>query len=140
MSTSLNQIHWVAGLLEGEGFFGLTKNSPTIALKMNDVDVVEKFKSVVKTTDKIFREERLGGNPAYVTKLYGGPAIQWMMTIYPLMGLRRKAKIREILQYWKSRPSRKQLLGNARMIKLIMLSRGVSEEEAEVILLETMAR
>jgi len=40
--------------------------------------------------------------PEYYLKIYQSEAIQWMMTIYSLMGDRRKSKIKEIILIWKS--------------------------------------
>jgi hypothetical protein len=39
-------------------------------------------------------------------RVRGVDAIGWMMTLYSLMGQRRKAKIRECIAYWKTRPGK----------------------------------
>lgn len=107
---SIKDIAWVAGLLEGEGCFYIQENTPVIVIDMTDLDIVEKWKSISKGEQKIhtrvYPPEKQPRKPAYSFQIRGTLAIQWIMTIYPLMGLRRKAKIREILHHWKNlRPS-----------------------------------
>jgi len=95
-------IRWLAGLLEGEGCF-LYKSTPSIVLKMKDKDVVEHAANLLGG-----RGVRLGAPPVkpqwnqqYSCAVYGARAAGWMMTLYGLMGMRRKDKIREVLAKWK---------------------------------------
>jgi hypothetical protein len=102
-----NNIHYIAGLLEGEACFRLiNKKTPAIVIKMTDRDVINKVKAIFKT-DNFYVEDngRMNANwrVVYVTNVSGIKAVQWMMTIYPLMGLRRQIKIREIIMAWKGK-------------------------------------
>ncbi len=139
-----NQIHWVAAILEGEGYFGIGNNSPRIQLAMTDLDVVEKAKNLLDNTKIISSHSAIECKDGSIRKtrysltLTGNIAIQWMMTIYSLMGLRRKTKIREILFYWKKRDSKKELFAQDKMIKVLMEVKKLSREEAEKQLLENI--
>jgi hypothetical protein len=125
------QIHWIAGLLEGEGAFK-TGNSPSIVIGMTDLDIIERFRSVTKTIDmKIMPgPTKTGWKPAYYTGIYGSLAIQWMMTIYPLMGIRRKAKIKDAIEKWKMQRNKTAKFSP---IKAIALARNISMQEAKII-------
>lgn len=143
MSISVKDIAWVAGILEGEASFTTSGryNYPGISLEMTDLDIVERVRTIVDPLGivGVYERNREGfTKPSYRLSLNGTRAIQWMMTIYPLMSLRRKTKIRELLHYWKSLKPKKQVSVFAENVKLIMMARKVSREEAEKIFLETL--
>lgn len=108
----LKDIYWLAGILEGEGCFqvqGRTK-VPRIVLRMRDQDVMEKVQLMFgcamylrkRSTYSLFNEQ-----PIYTLVLCGHKAAGWMMTLYALMGARRRSKIKECLINWrgvKARP------------------------------------
>jgi hypothetical protein len=104
--TTIKDIAWVAGLLEGEGAFGVTKKSPNpiIWLHSSDVDIVEHYRNIVnKSSSVVLKKPRHEGfKIQYACNVSGSIAIQWMMTIYSLMGIRRKAKIRMVIEIWKA--------------------------------------
>ena len=97
-SLAPRDIHWLAGILEGEGTFGDRRR---IRLKMTDRDVVER---VAKLWKRPLVVEKLQPNrkQAYSTAIGSIDAIGWMMTLYSLLGTRRQTKIRQILADWKS--------------------------------------
>lgn len=101
-------IHWAAGLLEGEGSFGYYpiaggQCSPRLQVGMADLDVMERLRSLLGIKMLIHRRKanRLATKPHYCMALSGKRAIGWMLTIYPLMGERRRAKIRDIVAKWR---------------------------------------
>lgn len=105
----LVDIAWVAGLLEGEGTFGVSNsNSPFFAIQMNDKDVLVKAQLIINA--KLYgpyrhkRGDKLD-TPHYRLALYGIPAISWMMTVYVFMGERRQKKINSIVRWWIARPA-----------------------------------
>lgn len=106
MALSVKDIAWVAGLLEADGCFQARNgHNPTIQLVMTDPDTVVKFARIVNSWCAVQQKARTSaGRPIYRSNLYGKQAMSWMMTIYPLMSLRRKAKIRELLEIWKNKP------------------------------------
>jgi hypothetical protein len=99
-----NQINYVAGLLEGEGCFFVRGGSAGIHLTMTDEDVVRKVKSIIspKSSVCVGRPKYYRQSKVYTVNVTGFVAIQWMLTIYTLMGKRRKNKILEIISAWKN--------------------------------------
>lgn len=122
---TVKEIAWVAGILEGEGTFCLNNNSIRFAIAMTDLDVVEKFCAIVDPTKRIspYTDPTGVRKMRYTFTLMGDLSAQWMMTIYPLMGLRRRMKIRELLFHWKNNES------ILRIVKVLKTT-GISEEEA----------
>jgi hypothetical protein len=107
--TSIKQIAWVAGILEGEGSFGFSNNSkcPCIWLGMSDIDVIRGVRNIIDPSYAInihgIKDNRLPHyKKQYRITVNGIRAIQWMMTIYPLMSRRRKDRIKQLLSTWMS--------------------------------------
>lgn len=99
---STRDIAWLAGLLEGEGCFSKRGNCITIQLYMSDRDVVERAGWMMGALS-VGRYE--GKSPKHKTCYYitvSGPnAAAWMMTLYTLLGARRQARIRELLEVFR---------------------------------------
>jgi hypothetical protein len=117
-------IYWLAGLLEGEGAFCSTAKGryPKIMLRMNDLDIVQRANAIFRPT--VFRKNgnsatgpyydrtRLGAaTPYYRSNISGVRAVGWMLMIYPLMGERRRARIRELIIAWRLRSHSSALVG-----------------------------
>lgn len=103
-------IKWLAGLLEGEGSFYIKPTGARqakVTLEMCDKDVVERAYNLLRVKSAIYEpKNKLATKPSYRFAVYSSQAIGLMMTLYSQMGLRRQAKIREIIVKWKSYPSR----------------------------------
>lgn len=99
-----NQINYVAGLLEGEGSFIQRESgsSALITIGMTDLDVIRRLLNIIKPNATISATDRGEYKTLYSFAVGGTLAIQWMMMLYPLMGDRRKTRIRRILSVWKS--------------------------------------
>lgn len=96
-------IYWLAGLLEGEGHFGLTGGKyPKIVLWMCDLDVIERANKLLRAADPKRVQRQPDRLPIYCLCLSGARAAGWMMTLYSLMGSRRQDRIRLALGTWKS--------------------------------------
>lgn len=113
-------IAWLAGLLEGEGSFHCdggrgsrlreTTGHLSITVQMTDEDVIKKIQQV--TGFGTFRSPRQlpSGKTCYGWSVSNQTqAAGLMMTLLPLMGVRRAAKIRECLAEWKKKPIRASL-------------------------------
>lgn len=100
-------IAWVAGLLEGEGYFHFHKTArgPHIALSMTDRDVVEKAAVLLGSRVRTYLPRRPNRKPLYIFTS-GRDIAGWMMTLYPLLGERRRAQIRGALSKWRARRTR----------------------------------
>jgi hypothetical protein len=130
---SPNDLHWLAGLLEGEGSFMVGPPSrpraPIIALAMTDEDVVAraarllgcKFHRVVDQREPRWR-------PAFQLRLSGARAVAWMAALQPLLGARRRAQIDRALASYDPRSVTK-LDDDAGSTALALLATGASVKD-----------
>jgi hypothetical protein len=85
------ELHWLAGLLEGEGTFMTGPPSspglPVIAVNMTDV-----------------RPRNVRWRTSYQVRVNGRDAVRWMSLLKPLMGSRRQAQIDRALASYAPRP------------------------------------
>jgi len=100
-------LYWLAGLLEGEGCFTEYKkdHTPVLMVGMTDKDVIDRVAKLLGINWHYMRV-KAGHKPCYYVRLTHRKAIQWMMTLYTLLGSRRQARIREIITSWKQRQSK----------------------------------
>lgn len=113
----MKDIYWLAGIIEGEGSFTHSRKKvggaplAKITINMTDQDVLERVASITKSNllGPYTRKEnnRKDYKPWFSVQMRGNKAIQWMMTLYSLMGNRRKSKIEEILISWKQHQSQR---------------------------------
>ena len=91
----VRDIYWLAGILEGEGCFNFTGHSMQLRCAMTDKDTMEKVSNLLR--GKIHSGHTPAGKPYYSIQINGINAYQFMCMLYPLMGNRRREKIREII-------------------------------------------
>jgi hypothetical protein len=100
--------YWLAGLLEGEAYFGLhpaSKNSLTPVVELNTVD-----HDVILRVQRVYRERygiavnvhvrpprQQGYQPQYHLACFGPSARRVMRDLAPLLGERRRARLAELL-------------------------------------------
>lgn len=73
---------------------------------MSDEDVVKRAAKIFGVSAVYSYPPSLRGHkPQWRCFVNGKYAVAWMMMLYEFMGERRKAKIREILAFWKSYPA-----------------------------------
>ena len=125
---TLLDIAWLAGLIEGEGYFTVTKRPkypkavyPAVGLAMTDGDVVARAAGMMRAisgSDANVRTRRhgLSTKPMYAVSFCGSYAVPIMRTLLPFMGQRRKARINELLDAFAANPhvSRRRPLGATR--------------------------
>ena len=103
-------IDWLAGFLEGEGCFSIHNKrsapSPSISFKSTDYDVARKVANMLDTPLH-GPELRPRAKPIWQCHCVGTRAAEWMMTLWILMGKRRRERIKEILTVWRQRPTSK---------------------------------
>jgi hypothetical protein len=107
--TTVPEVAWLAGLLEGEGTFAYRNCGPRISVAMTDRDVIERAEKLLKSAWDTGRESRIYElpvkdrmtKPGYVSVVTHTRAAAWMMTILPFMGARRAEKIRSVLGQWR---------------------------------------
>lgn len=73
-----------------------------LSIAMTDRDVMEHAAALTKAPKLHEFQPAPPRLMKYSINLSGPKAVGWMMMIYPFMGQRRKAKIREVLDVWKS--------------------------------------
>lgn len=103
---SIENLNWIAGLLEGEGCFHAKKkySYPLVTCAMTDEDVILRLQNLLGGTVYIKTPDPHGTyKTVYRWEMQGGKAAGVMMTLYPFLFFRRQAKIREILTAWRER-------------------------------------
>lgn len=96
-------IAWLAGLLEGEGWFITTTYRKRgreyvyarLGVNMTDKDIIERVASMFDVAVTPQKGTRL---PQYRAAVTGGKAVKWMRAIHPLMGARRRVQIEKCLR------------------------------------------
>ena len=93
----MNNLHWLAGYLEGEGcfYYGGSRKYPTlrITVESTDLDVISRVASMFNRAI-CGPKKHNPGQDTYYTAIAGAPSAGWMMTLYPMLSTRRKSKIR----------------------------------------------
>lgn len=99
---SFNEIHWIAGILEGEGSFlkgpPSAPNKPVISLQMTDKDTIEKCAKFFGVSVQSYQRKGLNQSgksykEVYMCLIRGRRAVEYMNILSPLMGVRRKQQI-----------------------------------------------
>jgi hypothetical protein len=132
------EIAWLAGYLEGEGWFGAKVNSPKIRVQATDLDVIQHAARLLDVPVTRVVDERENRKDCYALIIQGQRAAEWMMTLYTLMGERRKAKIRVILFNFRSFQKRGPNISTRYSNEVRTQSKRRSSEESEVAILEDM--
>lgn len=115
MAVSTLDIAWFAGIMEGEGTFTKTRGnrdhaaSPSMQLCMTDEDVVARAAKLLNCHYIQSAPRQPNRKLIYRFQIGGPHAIGWMQTIYPLMGIRRKARIRDVIATWLAAPGKPKL-------------------------------
>ncbi len=91
-------IAWLAGLLEGDGCFGIYRKYPIIKLGMTSEDTVIRAASLMGS--KVWHRKNMRE-----TELGGTRAINLMVALYPFLGRRRREKVAEIIGFWRNLPA-----------------------------------
>ncbi len=105
------ELHWFAGLMEGEGTFFVQKNYvgkkcyyyPQLSILMSDRDVIERVGELVDAKVFSYQPPLPSKKRLYRVTLLGRRAVWWMKRLLPLMGKRRAERITGILEGWDSR-------------------------------------
>ncbi len=83
-----DDLHWLAGLLEGEGSFlagpPSQPRTPALVVHMTDRDVVERVARLLGTTVQPVAPQRDHHRPTFVARVRGRRATAWMRLLAPL--------------------------------------------------------
>ena len=95
------EITWMAGLIEGEGCFSINRNTPAVIVGMTDMDVVQKVANYFGSNLRGPQRRSSSKKDVWITSVHGSKAVSWMLTLYSLLGVRRRSRIREVLSIWR---------------------------------------
>src|SRR5260221_9352025 len=99
----MKDLYWLSAIIEGEGCFTANRKGPycypKITVKMTDEDIMRRVGNILGSNvhqykgqdDNFIRTMKC--KDTYQTTVTGIRARGWMMTLYPLMGERRKSRI-----------------------------------------------
>jgi hypothetical protein len=102
---AIRDVIWLAGLLEGEGCFTKCRESIRISIAMTDKDIIERVAVLFKCPVGVWTRRGTAKTP-YNAIVCGNDAAAWMMMIFPFMGSRRQARIKELLKIWRDKKPR----------------------------------
>lgn len=106
MKITSKDICWLAGLVEGEGSFVFNHKSLVMTINSTDWDVINHAGMLMDAPVRgPYAQCGHGTKPMYRVSTYGA---EWPMTLYSLLGERRRNKIKELLTPWRSSGSRKR--------------------------------
>jgi len=89
---------WLAGLMEGEGWFGARPSGlPRLSIEATDRDVVGRAAMLMDGKVRARLQRNPKARPTYVCEISGESAVEVMQALLPHMGARRSSKIMEIL-------------------------------------------
>jgi len=96
--TDRDDLIWLAGLLEGEGWFGCRQSGyPRVSIEATDRDVVGRAAMLMEGTVRARMPRRVNTSPTYVCEVGGELAVEVMQALLPHMGARRSSRIMQIL-------------------------------------------
>jgi hypothetical protein len=105
-----SDLHWLVGILEGEGTFVAGSPSapglPLVRVSMTDRDVVDRVGSILHRSVTPLRPRQDDYKVPYCTSVKGAPAVELMRLVEPLLGERRRGQIARVLATWRPRPAR----------------------------------
>ena len=108
--TTLTEIAWLAGIIEGEGCIVTTKKNLRLSIEMTDLDVLRKAQRIIGPDARLSKRTVKRAKPEwkdrYILHLCGSRLMQILMTIYTFMGERRQEKIRLAIAKFKNRRNR----------------------------------
>ena len=102
MPLGVSDAAWLAGILEGEGSFMMSVSRgcryPCVTVNMTDRDIIERVTVLLGCSVYVIPNRRIDRKQSYRATVQGSRAAEIMTQLRPWMGLRRGAKIDEILK------------------------------------------
>lgn len=97
---TVNDIHWLAGFLDGEGYFGTRRSNIVMSVSQKDEWHIRKVQSLIG--GKVYHRPDNQGRWYWRMDMTGKAAAGLMMTLYTLMSPRRQERIEQCIAHWKS--------------------------------------
>ncbi len=102
----LEDLHWIAGFLEGEGCFGRCGGTVHVTASQVEKDPIDKLHNLLGGNVIYIRRDHPKQSNHYRWSAYGETAELIMKAVFPIMSTKRKNKISETLAWYASRPGR----------------------------------
>lgn len=106
---NVNDVYWLAGLMEGEAWFGAAPpsqpNVPYLRVVMTDLDTITRVQALLGGKIKKWPKRAAHHQDQWAVELRGGNAASVMKMFRPLMSIRRRVAIDHALDSY--RPSRR---------------------------------
>lgn len=128
------ELGWLAGLMEGEGYFGLRSDTHTaqVKLEMTDEDVVLRALLLIQritgrqhAITHVERKEKRNNLQTYVIAIYSKDAIKVMKKLIKYMGTRRRRKIWQTLNRYREDKTPKAKVDLTTILDELKLKRAV---------------
>ena len=101
---SVNDIHWAAGFLEGEGCFTFCGHSPRAEAAQVLKEPLEKALGLFGGKIRLkLGKAQAKRQDCFIWNVNGGRAIGVMLTLFGLMSLKRQAQIKKVVLKWGAR-------------------------------------
>lgn len=107
----MHEIGWVAGFLEGEGYFhtvGRKNNTPRVEASQVDICPIDRLQGLfggnmwLEGRGQDYGRFRGNRQPCWKWYVHGTKAIEIIMTIWPLVGTKRREEIERVIEAWKA--------------------------------------
>lgn len=131
VNISQTDLAWLAGLLEGEGYFGIDNRSanryetsttpakPFIKLAMTDQDIVEKVSTMIGKRYFIAGRPTAAGKTVYILHIGARETVKpILLGILPYMGQRRSERINQCLKLIEQWEDWNESGGRSKMAKI----------------------
>ena len=97
-------VTWLAGWLEGEGYFGVCKGTPVLAVNSTDLDIVQRAATLMNNCEvRLCKLKNTKWKPQHRIQIYSRRALDAMKLVRPYMGLRRGLAIDRVFRYCEER-------------------------------------
>ncbi len=101
---TVKDIGWIAGFLEGEGYFHSQKNTPYISAAQVQRQPLEKIQSLLGGNIHLYKLGSLTESPCHRWSIGSVRATGIMFMLFDLMSPKRQNQIRAAILKWKSGP------------------------------------
>ena len=107
---NIKELYWLTGLVEGEGCptvqiynrKGRAYPVPRLSIWMTDKDIIERAAKLLRCKRVYEKQPKArGSKKQYGAVIQHASAIGWVMTLYSLLGERRKQQIRKVIAAWR---------------------------------------
>jgi hypothetical protein len=116
-----NDLHWLAGLLEGEAYFGTKAANCQVAVDMTDPEPISKVANLLGVSILgPYASKHPNHAPRYRCVASGSKGVGWMMTLYGLLSRRRQLQIETALTKWKNH---KRIFGSLNATRAMVAAR-----------------